>query len=247
MRHVIKAGGSVLSDLNDHFYEALAHLKSIGQDIIIVHGGGPHISAKLDSCGIPFEKVDGIRVTSKQAMKAVEETLAGSVNTSFVRRLNKAGFDAVGLSGSDAELLQCSLLDESRYGMVGKVEKTNGRLLRHMLQGGFIPVISSIGMNENGDAVNINADVAAEAVALAVVADQITFISDVEGLMENKQLIKKATRQEIQNWIQDGTIYGGMIPKVEAALNCLDNGIKSVSIAGTALNGTTIQKEGIAV
>jgi acetylglutamate kinase len=247
VRHVIKAGGSVLSELNGSFFEALMHLQSIGQEIIIVHGGGPHISSKLDSCGIPFNKLDGIRVTSKQAMDAVEETLAGKVNTTFVRRLNTAGFQAVGLSGSDAGLFRCSLVDEERYGMVGKVEKTNGRLVRHMLQGGFMPVISSLGINENGEAVNINADLAAEAVALAVSADQITFISDVEGLIENDKVIKKATRQEIQSWVQDGTIYGGMIPKVEAALNCLDHGIKSVSISGASLNGTLIQKEGMAV
>ncbi|MFC7370867.1 acetylglutamate kinase [Fictibacillus iocasae] len=247
MRHVIKAGGSVLSRLNTPFFEALKQLTSIGHEIIIVHGGGPHISGRLEECGIPFVKVDGIRVTTKKAMTIVEETLAGNVNTSFVRTLNQAGFEAVGLSGYDANLFQCTLLNEEKYGLVGKVEMTNGRLLRHMLKGGFIPVICSVGVDENGEPVNMNADAAAEAVARAVSADQITFVSDVDGVLHSGKLIAAATRMQIASLMHDGTIYGGMIPKVEAALNCLDNGIEKVCISGPALNGTLIVKEECAV
>ncbi|MBM7579042.1 acetylglutamate kinase [Jeotgalibacillus terrae] len=238
---VIKLGGSLLERLTADFFKGIHQMIQNGKRVIIVHGGGPAINRTLEEAGIQTPVINGLRVTPEEAITLVQTTLIGSVNPWIVHQLGQADIRAVGLNGFDGSLIEASFLDKSVYGFVGKIEKVDPSIL-NMLSGA-LPVISCIGSTAEGQALNINADTAAEKVAAAVGADELLFVTDTPGIKVNGTSVSTTSPDEISGWIEDGTIYGGMIPKVQAAAGCLQSGIPAVRIVNEMLEGTTILKE----
>ncbi|WP_042224450.1 acetylglutamate kinase [Oceanobacillus manasiensis] len=235
---VLKLGGSILGKLPTQFYRIIGELLNKRQCLpIIVHGGGPAINQMLDSLHIPNEKVDGLRVTTNSVLEIAEMVMSGQINKQIVSEFQLAGVNSCGLSGVDGKLLQSVTADETgKLGFVGEVEKVNTEILTTFLEAGVLPVISPIGTDLFGQHYNINGDSAATAIAQALEAD-LVFVSDVDGVMEEvhgqKVLLSALDEQQIYERIACGNIYGGMIPKVEAAIKGLVNGVKRTSI----LNG----------
>lgn len=244
---VVKLGGSSLYDLTANFYEKLKAMQENGQKLVIVHGGGPEINRYLNQLNIKSEFHNGLRKTTKEAIEIVEMVLTGKVNPFVVRLLNDAGIRAVGLNGSDDHLLEARFLDKASLGYVGQIEDVNSRFLLSILDLGIVPVIASVGRTASGEVLNINADTVASEIARTIHAETLMLVTDVDGIKHNGQTIKETTPLEIQQLIQQGIIYGGMIPKVEAALKCLESKIREVMIFGKQLDGTKIVHEEVLV
>ncbi len=236
---VIKLGGSTLEGLNEEFF---ANLKLLQKEYacIITHGGGPAINKELAKQAVESNTLNGIRVTSGDAIGIVQSTLIGKVNPQLVYELNKAGISAIGLSGFDQFLLQSNYLDQETYGYVGEVNLVNTQLLEMLISQGIVPVIACIGVTESGQALNINGDTVASAVALAVNAESLLLVTDVSGIRIEDEYQEYATPTDINKWIEEGHIYGGMIPKVQGAIKVLNAGIPSVQIVNDRLIGTNI-------
>ena len=181
-RLVIKLGGSMLEGLDDSFFTKFKQLQDAGNDIVIVHGGGPAINQQLAKNGVTSTVVSGIRVTSKEAVNIVQSTLVGKVNPALVHQLNKGGIKAIGLSGYDGNLLTCTLLNEELYGAVGNIQHVRTEILETLLTVGFVPVIACIGATDEGAPLNINADTVASKIALAIKADSLLLVTDTPGI-----------------------------------------------------------------
>ncbi|MDM5337801.1 acetylglutamate kinase [Fictibacillus enclensis] len=240
---IIKCGGSVLKSLQPSFFQRLKEMEEEGKKIILVHGGGPDITKYMTALSIPVQFIDGVRRTSGQAAETAEMVLAGQLNPWFVYQLNQLGLKAIGLNGNDGALLECDYLKKEQWGHVGKVVSVNKGTLTQLMSAGFIPVIASVSRNLIGDILNLNADTVAFEVASAMEAESLIFVTDVDGILAEGKTVEKATTSSIQKLIETGIITGGMIPKVEAALNCLQSKIKEIQIVGKELNGTLIVKE----
>ncbi|TKI49732.1 acetylglutamate kinase [Lysinibacillus tabacifolii] len=239
-RMVIKLGGSTLEGLNDDFFDNFKKLQESGVELIITHGGGPAINRELAARDIESHTLNGIRVTSEAAMDVVQSTLIGNVNPALVHELTTAGIAAVGLNGFDGQLLVADFLDKDIYGFVGEIQSVNTSLLEALIAAGIVPVIACVGANLEGQALNINGDTVASEVALAVGAESLLLVTDVSGIRIQGDYQTEVTPSLITQWIEEGQIYGGMIPKVQGALDCLNAGIPSVQIVGDTLVGTTI-------
>ncbi len=237
----------MLEGLDDHFFNKCKQLQEQGNDLVIVHGGGLAINEQLANRGVTSTVVNGIRVTSEEAVHIVQSTLVGQVNPALVHQLNKGGIEAIGLSGYDGKLLTCTLLDEELYGSVGHIEHVRAELLETFLAAGIIPVISCIGVTDEGAPLNINADTVASKIALAIQADSLLLVTDTPGIKIQEQVQRIVTPFAIAQWIETGEIYGGMLPKVKAALDSLGAGIPTVQIVGQQLEGTAIKSEGVFV
>jgi len=201
---------------------------------IIVHGGGPSISAMLDQLNVPSAFVNGLRVTTQEVLDTVEMVLSGKINKMVVSKLKQAGGKAIGLSGVDADLLEVvPAANHQELGFVGEVRRVNDALLRQLATQGLIPVLSPIGQDESGQHYNVNADVAAAAVAGALQAT-LCFVSDIPGIYvqsaSGKSVLNRATPTQIKELIAREVITGGMIPKVEAALSALNQRVPRVVI-----------------
>ncbi|MBO8164330.1 MAG: acetylglutamate kinase [Brevibacillus sp.] len=234
MRVVIKCGGSTMEQLPAAFFETIAELHRSGQEIVIVHGGGPMITDMLGKMEIPPRFIDGLRYTCEATMDVVEMVLGGSINKRLVRRLLQAGSRAWGLSGVDGGLIKARQTDKP-LGLVGEIEDIETSLLLHLLQQGYLPVVAPLGVEPDGSLVyNINADVAAGAVAASLSADKLLMVTDVPGILvpDGDTLVTKRTAspQEVDELIASGVISGGMIPKVRAALAALKQGVQEVVI-----------------
>ena len=241
---VIKLGGSTLEGLNEAFFRNFKALQDEGYQLIITHGGGPAINRELAKANITSHTVNGLRVTSEDMIDIVQSTLIGKVNPALVHELNAASITAVGLNGFDGTLLESTYLDKETYGFVGEVTNVNTALLDALTAAGIVPVIACIGATKEGQALNINGDTVASEIALAVKAESLLLVTDVSGIRINDEYQKEVTEADINGWIEEGHIYGGMIPKVQGALNCLHAGIPSVQIVNDTLTGTTIKNEG---
>lgn len=230
-RIVIKCGGSMLARLDETFFQSMKRIAEI-YDVIVVHGGGPEIDAMLNKLSIPIEKKDGLRVTTAEVMEVVQMVLCGSTNKTLVSKLNEQELGAIGLSGCDGKLLQVVPLEE-KFGFVGEVQYVQTMLLEHLLVNQFIPVVAPVGVMD-GQVYNVNADTAAAAIATAINATKLIFITDVDGVICKEKLLAKVNEKQLLELIENGTITGGMIPKVKAALKSLELGVKDVVI----VNGT---------
>lgn len=246
---VFKCGGSSVNDLSDEFFDNMKALIKAGMKPVIVHGGGPAIKKMLEQLEIEFEFVDGLRKTTEQMMDIVEMVLSGNVNSALTRRVNESGIKAVGVSGTDMNLLQAIPIDYSKYGLVGEVSYVNVDYLYTLLEQNIVPIISPIALGEDLNRYNVNADTVAGAVASALQADQLIFVTDVPGILQEGKLLEEVTTAQIEELIADGTIFGGMIPKVTAAMKGLTSNVKEVMIVNgkkselkntTTLAGTTI-------
>lgn len=242
---VIKLGGSTLEGLSEAFFANFKKLQAEGKSIIITHGGGPAINRQLEKAQIESKTVNGLRVTDRTMIDIVKTTLIGEVNTMLVQALNRAGILAVGLNGFDGNLIESEVIDESVYGFVGEVTNVNTDLIEKLVTAGIVPVIACIGVSPGGQALNINGDTVASSVALALQSESLLLVTDVAGIRIEGVYQQHVTEEQIQEWISDESIYGGMIPKVQGALACLEAGIPSVKIVSASLEGTTIVKEGL--
>ncbi|SUA96128.1 acetylglutamate kinase [Paenibacillus thiaminolyticus] len=241
-RFVMKCGGSTLAALPDTFYQQLTQLQAEGMMPVIVHGGGPAISAMLDKLGIESEFVGGLRKTDETVLDVVEMVLAGQINKQIVRRLTGTGARAVGLSGTDGGLIQARpVANETEVGYVGDVTQVNAELVEALIGQQYMLVIAPIGLDGGGQRYNINADTAAGAVAAHLGVERLIVITDVPGIMKMndgvRTVLPVVTTEAIESMIASGEIYGGMIPKVRAAMQCMAGGVKEVVIADGAEPG----------
>lgn len=233
---VFKLGGSVLEKLTDSFYDTLVQLKRDGLcQPVIVHGGGPEITNTLNKFQIESTFVDGLRVTTSEVLNVVEMILSGSLNKRIVAQIHRAGASGIGLSGIDGALLAAKPLDP-KLGFVGEVSSVNKDLLEMIFDQGSIPVVSPIGIDTDGQKYNINADMAAAAIAISLKGN-LAFISDIPGVMEDTStgpyVHPQLTKLQIEELIDNGVISGGMIPKVQSAISVLEAGVREAVI----LNG----------
>ncbi|MCP3030953.1 acetylglutamate kinase [Halobacillus sp. A1] len=252
---VIKLGGSMINHLSESFYKSFCELKKRYQ-CVVVHGGGPAITALLEDLNIKGEFFEGLRKTTAETLEVVTMTLGGTVSAQVTSAFTKQGVPCVGLKGSDGGLLQARLIDEEKLGFVGEIEGVNGGLIQQILEKDYIPVIAPLATTADGQMVNVNADVAAAAVANALNAEKLLFVTDVPGIMNEGEIIERTTPEEIESMITAGVIYGGMIPKVKSAVNALSEHLHEVLVVsgeqslvqGDVIKGTTIHqtvKEGV--
>lgn len=235
---VIKYGGSAMLDpqINKSIVQDIVLLKLVGLKPVIVHGGGPEINRMLDRVGIKSEFVEGLRVTTKETVEVVEMVLAGKVNKSIVSMINDQGGKAVGITGKDGKLLEATKMNKGYVdlGYVGEIAKVNTELIKTLIDNDFIPIVSPIGADDKGNTYNINADYAAVAIAGALKAEKLVFLTDVEGVLRDKgdpsSLISYLSTKQAKKYIEKGIIAGGMIPKVECCMKALYKGVSMVHI-----------------
>jgi acetylglutamate kinase len=223
------AGGGTAAD----FAQDIVLMKQTGIDPVVVHGGGPQIGAMLGKLQIPSTFVDGLRVTDQAAIDVVEMVLTGSINKQIVTSINAAGGRAIGLSGKDSTLLLARKLLKNGVdlGFVGEPEKVNPDVLHTVMRSELIPVIAPIGVGAAGETFNINADTVAGAVAGAMKAERLILLTDVEGVLDSeKKLIPRLTVEEARALIAQGIIKGGMIPKIETAIEAVEAGVHAAVI-----------------
>ena len=242
---VVKYGGHAMGDeaLGLEFARDIVLLKQSGIDPIVVHGGGPQIGAMLNRLGIKSEFSGGLRITDKATVEVVEMVLAGSINKNLVSLLNRAGGQAVGLCGKDGNLIVARKVEQKIHdpesniekildlGFVGEPAKINPQILKTIIASDIIPVIAPVGVAPNGDTYNINADTAAGAIAGAMGATRLLLLTDVRGVLDKQgNLIEELTVDEAKALIKDGTISGGMIPKIETCIDAVEGGVEAVVI-----------------
>ena len=232
---VVKYGGNAMinEQLRQQVMEDIVLLQLIGVKVVLVHGGGPEISELMDKLGKKAEFVDGLRVTDKETVDIVQMVLAGKVNKTLVNLLEVKGGRAVGLSGLDGRLIECEMKDE-RLGYVGSVTKINIAPVTDLLEKGYIPVISTIGCDKEGNTYNINGDTAAAYIAGALGAKRLLMLTDIAGVMMDKDdpdsLIRELSVVQAKELFDKGVISGGMIPKVDCCITALKRGVRKAII-----------------
>ena len=243
---IVKIGGSMMEDDSriKSVLDDLVLMKYVGIKVVLVHGGGKQITSLMKEKGIETRFIDGLRVTTREAIDIVKMVLVGSVNSKLVSFLNLHGNIAIGVSGNDANFIRCKKKQymkdgkEIDLGFVGDIESINRKFLDDILSNSYIPVIATLGVDKNGDSYNINADSCASDVAIALNAEKMIMLTDVDGIMDeengNKKLISRLTSKQCFDMIDNGKISSGMIPKVKACINGLASGVERTHI----LNGT---------
>lgn len=242
---VVKYGGNAMIDekLKEGFARDIVLMKLVGMNPIVVHGGGPQIGDLLARIGKESEFVQGMRVTDAETMDIVEMVLGGQVNKEIVNLIHQHGGNAVGLTGKDGNLISATKLEMRRdapelsapeiidLGHVGEVEKINTKVLDMLIQGDFIPVIAPVGVGIDGHSYNINADLVAGKIAEAMGAEKLILLTNTAGLLDKEgQLLTGLNAESVANLVADGTIYGGMLPKIQCALDAVANGVHSSHI-----------------
>ena len=252
---VVKYGGNAMTedDLKNSFARDMVMLKLIGINPIVVHGGGPQIGDLLERLNIESHFVNGMRVTNTQTMDVVEMVLGGSVNKDIVNLINQNGGQAMGLTGKDGQLIRAKKLKVTHQspdmqqpeiidiGHVGEVDVINTKVLDMLAQSDIIPVIAPIGVGENGESYNINADLVAGKVAEAVSAEKLLLLTNIAGLLDKEgNILTGLTTEQVDGLIEDGTIYGGMLPKIQCALDAVKGGVSSAHIIDGRVNHSTM-------
>ncbi|MBL8687489.1 MAG: acetylglutamate kinase [Rhodospirillaceae bacterium] len=242
---VVKYGGHAMGDteMAKIFARDIVLLKQIGVNPVVVHGGGPQIGQMLERLKIKSEFIDGLRVTDKATVEIVEMVLAGTINKQIVAHINEAGGTAVGVSGKDGRLIRAEKIKRTKIdpgsniekvldlGFVGEPVEVNPMILTKFAQADIIPVVAPVGYGNDGETYNINADTSAGAIAGALKATRFLLLTDVAGVLDkNKKLISELSAREARALIKDGTISGGMIPKVETCLLAVDGGVEAAVI-----------------
>jgi acetylglutamate kinase len=242
---VVKYGGHAMEGAaaSENFAQDIVLMKQTGIAPVVIHGGGPQIGALLKRLAIPSTFVDGLRVTDKPTMEVVEMVLSGTINKQIVTGINSAGGRAVGLSGKDGNLVVARKLERHKinpstleskpvdYGFVGEPERVDPEVLRNIISSGLIPVIAPIGVGAGGETYNINADTVAGSIAGAMNAARLLLLTDVEGVLDRDgKLIPRLTAGEARRLISEGTISGGMIPKIETAIEAVEQGVEAAVI-----------------
>jgi acetylglutamate kinase len=235
---VVKFGGNAIAGTSDHdalslFAEDIVLMHTVGIRPVVVHGGGPQINDMLARLNIESSFSNGLRVTDEATMEVVQMVLNGQVNPQIVSAINTHGNVAVGLSGEDGRTLQCLPRDPS-LGFVGDIERVRTHVIDGLLADGLVPVLSTVGVDVHGQSYNINADTAAGAIAEALSAEKIIYLTDIAGLRKDiddaSSLIQRISVTDLGALISDGTISGGMIPKIESCMQAVKGGVKSAHI-----------------
>jgi len=232
---VVKYGGNAMTnpELKQQVMDDIVLLWLIGVKVVLIHGGGPEISSMMDKLGKKAEFVDGLRVTDKETVDIVQMVLAGKVNKTLVTLLEKRGGKAIGLCGMDGNLIEAKMKDE-KLGYVGEVTKINIGPVTDILEKGYIPVISTLGCDADGNAYNINADTAAAHIAGALGAERFILMTDIAGILKDKDdpstLIPEITIPQARKLKEEGIISAGMIPKVQCCVTAIESGVKNVVI-----------------
>ncbi|MBP3637224.1 MAG: acetylglutamate kinase [Clostridia bacterium] len=232
---VVKYGGNAMinEELKHDVMRDMVLLHLIGVKVVLVHGGGPEISAMLKRVGKQSEFVNGLRVTDEETSEIVQMILAGKINKSLVAKLDNLGGRAMGICGMDGGLIKAKMIDE-RLGYVGEITKVDPQPVLDLLEKGYIPVVSTIGCDENGHVYNINADTAAAAIASSLKAESLISMTDTPGLLRDpadpESLIRRIDLKGIEELKADGTISGGMIPKVDCCAKAIMDGVRKVFI-----------------
>ena len=239
---VVKFGGNAMIDeqLKQCFARDVVLLKLVGMNVVVVHGGGPQIENLLTRVGKKGEFIQGMRVTDAETMEVVEMVLGGQVNKDIVNLINQHGGKAVGLTGKDGNCIRARKLmlenkenpgDLIDVGQVGEITQVDPSLIDHLDKGAFIPVIAPIGVGENGETYNINADVVAGKIAEVLKAEKLVLLTNTPGVLDKEgKLITGITPKQIDEMVEDGTLSGGMLPKIGSALDAARNGVKGVHI-----------------
>ncbi len=239
---VIKIGGSMMENnkILKKVLDDLVLMKYVGIKVVLVHGGGKQISKIMDERKIKPKFVDGLRVTDEKVIDIAKMVLIGQVNTKIVNFLNKHGKIAIGVSGNDASFISCSKKEYKKdgknidLGYVGDIEEINSSFLINILDDGYMPVIATLGVDKKGYIYNINADTCASEIAISLKSEKLISLTDVDGILKDSKLISSISIKSCYDMIESGEIDKGMIPKVEACINALENGVKRTHI----LNGT---------
>ena len=232
---VVKYGGNAMisEELKLQVMEDLVLLWLIGVKPVLVHGGGPEISDMLKKVGKKSEFVEGLRVTDKETAEIVQMVLAGKINKQLVNLLGEFGGNAVGISGIDGHLIEAKVKDE-RLGYVGEITSVNVQPILDLIEKEYIPVVSTVGCDKEGNVYNINADTAASYIAGAMKAERLITMTDIPGILRDvndpDSLIKKVTTEEARQLFDEGVISGGMIPKVECCIEAIEKGVRRVTI-----------------
>ncbi len=232
---VVKYGGSAMVDeaTRENFADDVAMLHYVGIKPVIVHGGGPHISAAMGQRGIEPHFHEGLRITDAETIRVVQSTLVGEINPDIVRLINNHGPVATGVSGLDANLFLAEPYSQT-HGFVGKVVEVNAALLENLQDQGYVPVVAPIARGNDGKTYNLNADTAAGALATALGASKLVFLTDVEGLYrdlgDQNSLISKITTGGLTELLESGSISSGMVPKLKACVSAVDSGVQSAHI-----------------
>ena len=232
---VIKYGGSAQTspELKEKFAQDIVCLALLGIKPVIVHGGGARITELLTKLEIPSHFVDGHRVTCEESMRVVEMVLSGEINKNITSLLTHHGAKAIGISGKDSSMINAVPKDGGKFGYTGEITKVNGEMINNLIREGFIPVIAPIGdsAEPNHPGFNINADVAACEIAVAVKAQKVLFLTDTVGVLDKeKNLIASLDKDKVEAYKKDGTIAGGMIPKVDSCIDAVHNGVNKAHI-----------------
>ncbi len=251
MTRIIKIGGNEMNipGFLEELARQIARLSAAGEPLVVVHGGGQEIAALQARLGIEPVKVDGLRVTDAESLAVAQMVLSGHTNKAIVKAFLAAGLDAVGLSGVDGGLLRCRKKEHptADLGLVGSITAVRAELLEAFTARGIIPVISPISLGEDGQTYNVNADEAAGAIAAALSARMLDFVSNVPGVLQGERLLPHLTPAQADALIRDGIVTGGMIPKVRTALDALGRGVagvRIVNLAGLGADGGTVFGEG---
>jgi acetylglutamate kinase len=232
---VIKYGGSAQTspELQEKFARDITLLQLVGIKPVIVHGGGAKISDMLEKLQIPSTFVDGHRVTCEESMRIVEMVLSGEINKNITSLLNYHGTKAIGISGKDSNCIEAQPKDGGKFGYTGEVTAINAQMIEDLIKEGFVPVIAPIANSEspNHPGFNINADIAASQIAIALKANKVLFLTDTVGVLDkNKELLNSLDKEDVQRYKDDGTIAGGMIPKVDSCIDAIYNGVNKAHI-----------------
>ncbi|HIL43133.1 MAG TPA: acetylglutamate kinase [Gammaproteobacteria bacterium] len=238
---VIKYGGNAMvdEDLKSSFARDIVLMKSVGMNPIVVHGGGPQIGNTLDKLGKESEFIGGMRVTDSETMDVVEMVLGGLVNKEIVNLIHQHGGHSIGLTGKDGRLITAKKLTQNivqtseiiDLGHVGKVDKVDVSVIDLLLEGDFIPVIAPIGVGKDGYSYNINADLVAGSIAEALDAEKLILLTNTSGILDaDENLLTGLNAKSVNKLIKDGTIHGGMLPKIDCAMSAVKNGVKSTHI-----------------
>lgn len=231
-RVVIKYGGAAMKDCNlkKKVIQDIVLMKYVGMHPIVVHGGGPEINGMLDRLGIETSFIDGLRVTDRATMEIVEMVLGGKVNKEIVSGINASGGKAIGISGKDGGLITARAVDSSgKMGFTGEVKSIDPSIIDTLIENGYIPVIAPVGIDEGQQSYNINADLVAAAIAVAMKADKLVLLTDVPGLLmdpkNSESLISILKVSEVPAYIEKGTIAGGMVPKINCCVEAVTGGV----------------------
>ena len=232
---VVKYGGNAMTseELKEQVMEDIVLLSMVGIKVVLVHGGGPELSALMQKLGKKPEFIDGLRVTDRETIDIAQMVLAGRINKSLVNLLQMKGGLAIGLSGMDGRLIEAQIRDP-KYGYVGDVTSVNADVINTLLEKGYIPVVSTLGCDREGNTYNINGDTGAGRIASAIGAERLIMMTDIEGIMRDREdpdsIIPRLTIAEAEQLMEERVISGGMIPKVRCCIDALNEGVKAAVI-----------------